>query len=407
MERPKKRPVACLQVPLSKCKKKFAISSSPTRKQTMHNQQQKLKNTVAALNIVGRFGWARADAIGPLVWQKASEVSSTRMAQRLTRRLVKEKLLIERKLPAQAGFAFVLSGSGARLARQHGFSVQGNGKDWGSIANGVWSPPHEWRHDLWLQLAMVWILRKAPAGSILRMWTEKELRSTTGLKKIPDALFQLQNGKVCWVEVERAKKSGAAQDLMIETVLQVLRKNVTICGEVPSSVVFVVPTDAVDSRGHKINHRKNIESAFSRKTTMDIVPLFLEFEQKGAAPTNFRIGEERVIQPDAVSRRLAKLETQMGDFGPNQDAEGATVWDLPLVDRFVHANPGEDKFIGATICKQSDGRCLLSVQATTIFSPSSNKETHVWVILEKEEATSLAAAKRRLAGVLVWWQDQL
>lgn len=374
------------------------------RKQ-MYNQEKKLKNTIDSLRIVGRFGWARTDCVGPLVWPSAKEASSIRMAQRLMRRLVKEKLLIERTLPLQAGSAYILSGSGLRLARQHGTRFQTN-KDWGNIENRVWAPPGDWIHDLWLQLSIVWILRNAPFGKVVRFWTERELHSTTAQKKIPDALFQTQSGEIYWVEVERSKKSGAPQDLMIETVLQILGKKVTICGVVPGSILFVVPTNLVDSKGHKINHRQNIENAFTRKTTSDILPLFLEFEQKGAAPTNFSIGEQRVIESDSVSRRLARLETQMRDFGPHQDEDGTTVWDMPLVDRFVHANPGEDKYIGTTIWKLADGRCFLTVKATTIFPPSTKKERDEQILLEKEEAPSLAAAKRKVAGILVRWQEQ-
>jgi hypothetical protein len=143
--------------------KKFIFEEKQILK-NKSTQDIRFENDSAGLTAIAKFGWLRAREIGNVLWPK-NQTRHTAGA-RVTRRWIKEKLVLERQLPRGFGTAFVLSKKGADFVNFETEYAQKmdpveSGKKIGDHieqVDGSWIPTRSWRHDLlangFLTLAM-------------------------------------------------------------------------------------------------------------------------------------------------------------------------------------------------------------------------------------------------------------
>ena len=122
-------PVNCLTCIINRMNTE-KITLFPTFKQS--TQALREENWTLAMTAVAKFGWLRAREIGNVLWPN----NQTRhvAGARLIRRLVKEKLLIERTLPFGFGTAVVLSKKGADFVNNETNAGQNRKENWRSYS---------------------------------------------------------------------------------------------------------------------------------------------------------------------------------------------------------------------------------------------------------------------------------
>lgn len=371
----------------------------------MRTQTLKAENTINALHMIDRFGWARGDTLGRLIWPETA--SAPRMGQRLAASLSSQKLTLARTLPNRAGTAYVVADKGGRLLRSAGLEPLGSGKDWGKFDNEKWSPPASWQHDLWTQELVAWLGKSSTVTSFL---TDRELRARIDwqsfrMGKIPDALVEI-DGIVFWLEVERTRKSGDHQQRMINAAIAVMRGSAdALCGLKPSQIIFATPSAIIDQKtGHHIDHRLRLKHALQRSIERDIAPHFLNFDLLGAAPVNVKF-ERVLVQSDSVSKRLATLERQIAGITP-YDENGMLTWYLNHVEQFWATDRGRThQYVNAEICKLEGG---FQVAVTAVAPPPSIQQVEEirTNLCRPFETKTFAEAKRRLAGILDRWHTK-
>jgi hypothetical protein len=244
-----------------------------------HNKPQRLdltEHAATALTWIADFSWLRSVELGRLM--HPNDKHARKYAEAYMRKLTALRYVIPRKLPGKgAGNAFVLSAKGAEwLNTKNPDNHYKSGKNWGSIENGVWSPPRSWQHDL----IAVGILALLSEKYGLIIYNEACLRRTVpDAQKHPDGLLTNEARKVSyWLEVENARKSGRNIDHLARALLNASRGtpvtyyDVVQHAPVIRGIVAINP-DAKDERGYKLNHWYRIKNCLYRNRINEPVVL--------------------------------------------------------------------------------------------------------------------------------------
>lgn len=234
-------------------------------------------NTIKILNLIAKFGWLRPQEIAKFIWPNTP--TSQKAAERWARNAIENGLILSRKLPKKTGQCLVLTQRGCDLLSQNniGFNAK-SGKDIGKFVDGEWQPTQWWQHDLIISssIAESYLLDKN-----IEFFTEKEIRiAYPKLSKYPDFIMKIdfhKNGNYewHWVEVENARKTGAAMKLLANQLVEIAENDVINVGYylfgnyVRKSLVIYSP-NSLDERGHNLNHSTRIESMIAKNSLIDI-----------------------------------------------------------------------------------------------------------------------------------------
>lgn len=260
-----------------------------------------------ALRFIGRFTWLRATELGRLLYP--GRPHSRKYAEKNLRKLLELRLVVARPLPGRdAGTAYVLATRGAQFLNDWNAGAVGytyrSGTDWGSTADGIWSPPRSWRHDL-MATGVLACLREERDW---RVFPEPMLRHyVPSAEKHPDGLL-VAGQRAIWLEVENARKSGHNIDELVRALARAsLRRPCssfeTVLGHlVPVTLGMVaINAEARDERGRRLNHLTRVESALRKQTFSPgtKLPLLVAWVTlKGVGVDAVRL-EERVFDADA------------------------------------------------------------------------------------------------------------
>lgn len=254
-----------------------------------------LQNDLKGLRWIHDFGWLRPLEIGMLCWPEAA--NPRKNGERIVRKWRKNSLVLKRKLPAGAGSAYVLSAAGAAFLQRYGFSAE-SGKDWGRAVEGQWAAPASWRHDLMAAGLLAHLHKRG-----FTIVPENRLRrENPGPGKIPDGLAMV-DGKVYWVEVERARKSDERMNDLVQLVIATCEGRArTISGlNATDCVVGFDPTER-DEQGHAIDHSLRIRRAVAEQSSLDVSAVFLQLDLHGHNVAGFKREQPSIIESTKVSR---------------------------------------------------------------------------------------------------------
>lgn len=259
-----------------------------------------------ALRFIGRFTWLRATELGRLLYPGSEH--SRKYAEKNLRKLLTLRLVVARQLPGRdAGTAYVLAWRGAQFLNDWNagaVTAYRAGTDWGSTADGIWSPPRSWRHDLMAAGVLACLREERNWG----VFPEPMLRHhVPSAEKHPDGLL-VAGQRAIWLEVENARKSGRNIDQLVRALARAsLRRPCSsfeaVLGHlVPVSLGMVaINAEARDERGRRLNHLTRVESAL-RKQTFNPgtkVPLLVAWlTLRGVGVDTVRL-EQRVFDADA------------------------------------------------------------------------------------------------------------
>lgn len=276
--------------------------------------EQRHQNDVDGLTWIHQFGWLRSAELGRLMWP--SDKHARTRADRIIRGWLDRSLVIARQLPDGARRAVVLSEAGARLLQAAGETSARSGKDWGETDGTRWSPNLTWQHDL---IAAGVLSRLFEAGySIL---PERALRrDNPGLVKIPDGLAW-REGSVIWLEVEAARKTGAAMRDLVNAIRAVSSGQCQpVSGQRPTVAMVAYFEHAQDERGHSLNHQQRVTAAIQEASDQDVGVLWAlcQLAGRGVATVTFQPGR---IAADRASRILRVLDAG----GWREDEDGCHV----------------------------------------------------------------------------------
>ena len=225
-----------------------------------------------ALRFIGRFTWLRATELGRLLYP--GRPHSRKYAEKNLRKLLELRLVVARPLPGRdAGTAYVLATRGAQFLNDWNAGAVGytyrSGTDWGGTADGIWSPPRSWRHDLMATGVLACLREERDWG----VFPEPMLRHyVPSAEKHPDGLV-VAGQRAIWLEVENARKSGRNIDQLVNALARAsLRRPCSsfdaVLGHlVPVSLGMVaINAEARDERGRRLNHLTRVESALRKQT---------------------------------------------------------------------------------------------------------------------------------------------
>lgn len=333
----------------------------------MQNHEQRLRNDLAALQFIHKFGWLRIAELGVLM--KPHTETTLESGARLARSLVDRRLVLARQLPEGAGRALVLSSAGVRLLGLYGFHAS-SGKSIGRTSGASWLPPSTWKHDLLAHGVLCEFFRQG-----YEVMTEAEIRRrATSPRKLPDGLVRSPGprGQWNWLEVESARKSGPHMHHLAAAITAVAQSRVEICGIRPTYSIVAYFKHALDERLHQLDHRTRVSNAVAMASSTDISVTFAECQRKGVAGVASMYLTNVSIAADRTSTILHRLNAG----GWTQDAE-SEVW---------QASYGH---YSAYVWQDSDGSGLWSYQGEqdgTTFPAGY--------------ADSMQEAKRYAAGVI-------
>lgn len=270
---------------------------------------------------IEKFGWLRAQEIGRLLWPNIKH--QIKYGERICRKWISDskKYVIKRKLPLGAGSAYVLSSAGVRFLDEYGIQAK-TGKDWGVTLQKNkdkskkedpekkedsvdWRPPSTWIHDL----------RSSSLLSLLHergheIKTETEIKKLApGLVKIPDGLVKIKGSQtVCWVEVERAIKTGESLKELTNAIINIANKKAPIIGEwsAATEVIFAFSEEEKDSRGFNLSHQNRIIHAIKSTSKTDISVTFIKLKLRGFSVESISATKED-IKADEVELTLKKM----------------------------------------------------------------------------------------------------
>lgn len=243
------------------------------------------QNKLKALEMIWNFGWLRSQELGLFLWQNSE--TPKKNAEALVRKLLDQKLVIPRKLPANSGSALFLSALGAEALLELGI-VANSGKSIGRIEDGVWIPPKNWKHHLLASGALGHLKREG--YSVI---AELEIRRKHNLKKFPDGIFYMTEMGIdedridaFWLEVESHRKSGPNMEFMVDSMLKSLKVNILndsneICGLTINRLALAFPQKSEDENNHKIDHKQRVTNAFKNKIRQDLPMNFIGLENYG------------------------------------------------------------------------------------------------------------------------------
>lgn len=260
-----------------------------------------------ALRFIGRFSWLRATELGRLL--HPGRPHARKYAEQHLRKLLTMRMVVARRLPGRdAGTAYVLAQRGAQFLNDWNAGAVGytyrSATDWGSTADGIWSPPRSWRHDLMATGVLACLREERDWG----VFPEPMLRHHVPLaEKHPDGLL-VADKRAIWLEVENARKSGRNIDQLVRALARAsLRRPSSSFTEVLGHLVPVslgmvaMNADARDERGRRLNHLTRVESALRKQTFSPgtKVPLLVAWVTlRGVGVDAVRL-EERVFDADA------------------------------------------------------------------------------------------------------------
>lgn len=245
---------------------------------------------------------------------KSRTPSRLEITARLTRGLIKRRLVLARKLPEGAGKALVLATAGVRLLAEHGISAV-SGKNFGDTQGVCWMPPANWKHDLLAH------------GVLCKLFTQgytvisEAAIPRKGVAKLPDGLVLSpgEQGHWYWLEVENARKSGPHMR-HLATAMDAVSRAETKFGDItPKRCMVAYFADAIDERNHRLNHRARIIKAVAEAAHNDLTITFAECGRKGAAGVGDVQLTEVLIVPKCASEILQKLETNGRSGNPKDD----------------------------------------------------------------------------------------
>lgn len=266
-------------------------------------QEQHLRKVHLALTSLHRFRWLRSAELGRLVYPGI--VGSRQRADALMRAMIKRGLVINRKLPEGAGRCFLLSEAGARQLRDCGIEDAKTGKDYGEIDSGSWRPTLDWKHDL---IAAGVLTLLAERGYDIK--TESEIRrAKPDLFKIPDGLA-LIDGRVYWLEVERAKKTGKAGDALGQALAKVAEHGFEVLpGWVARHPMVAFNPAEVSADGYPLNHRANVTRVLTLALRQPARVLWVECEMQGNGVTGIR-ALDGLVESDKAAAVLKILNAR-------------------------------------------------------------------------------------------------
>lgn len=210
-----------------------------------------------ALYLINNFGWLRAIELGRFIYPK--DKHSAKYAQKLIRKLISLRFILQRKLPGLAGSAYVTASRGAAWLNEHATCERRytDNTDWGRTVDAVWQPPGSWLHDLYA-VGVLSLFHQAGDKVI----PEAELRRFNPVaEKHPDGLI-IESESAVWLEVENSRKSGENLEKTIRALARASRSDsVTTYGGISiSGGMIAIPFESRDERGHKVNHLARIEN---------------------------------------------------------------------------------------------------------------------------------------------------
>lgn len=274
------------------------------------SQRKGDENDRKGLRLIHQHRWLRARELGLFMWPR--QKNPLKPAEFYIRKWKAKNWILERHLPGRAGRAFVLSERGAAHIGES------SGKDWGvhevDAVTGVseWRPPKKWKHEL-LQSSLL-------ACLALRGWqfiAEREIRSLGAREdRIPDGVVFL-NELRCWLEVESSRKSGKLLTRMVHTLISVATQPETwvFTDFTVNAAMLAFSSEQRDERQYQLNHLSRVAARIQKEAQRD-VPLILaimKVDEDGAV-TDVTL-DKYVVQFDAASLELAKVEWVTDDQG--------------------------------------------------------------------------------------------
>ena len=271
-------------------------------------------NDVLGLGWIHQFGWMRSVELGRMMWPN-DQHSRTR-ADRVIRGWIERGLVIERKLPDGARRAVVLSEAGARLLNGTAITGASSGKDWGETDGLRWKPNANWRHDL---LATGVLTHLYEDG--YEVIPEKTLRrENPALVKIPDGLAW-NSQRVIWLEVENARKTGAAMKNLAEAICVVATGACKpVSGHKPTLPILAFVTDGKDERGLQLNHPMRVSKAIQIAAKEEVTLGWAECSLAGCGVTAVKLQIERI-----QANRALKILSILNAGGWQEDSNGCQV----------------------------------------------------------------------------------
>jgi hypothetical protein len=222
------------------------------------------QNVCALLELGERLGgWMTADLAATWVWPHTARSTSRKYSEALIRRATKAALLLRRPLGGRR-HAYVLTQAGARFL--HDGMMEGtSGIRWGRSDPTGWRPPSSFSHD---ERAARFLVHLAAHGCEIRTGHEIAVANPQ-TAKLPDGLASRDGVHWHWIEVEGARKTGAAMRHLIDEVIDIesgrgpwLQLSVDSPERARASrVLFVLPPEGLDDRGYRLCHKHRLTSA--------------------------------------------------------------------------------------------------------------------------------------------------
>lgn len=190
------------------------------------------------------------------------DVHASKYAQKLIQKLVSLRYILQRKLPGNAGAAYVISARGAAWLNANSTTEQNiykDNTDWGRTVEGVWHPPTSWIHDLYALGVLSWLCKEGDV--VIPEMTLRRLDPTA--KSLPDGLvIEDGEGSARWLEVEQSRKSGKNLEKTIRNLVAAARGNAVTKyrGIDIDGAMLAIPAHSIDERGNTVNHLKRIEN---------------------------------------------------------------------------------------------------------------------------------------------------
>lgn len=212
------------------------------------------------LDVINKFKFVRPIELGKLLWPDSK--FSEKNASNQLKKLLNKHLVIQRRLPENSGFCYVLSKKGAIFLNHHykNTLVALDLTKWGKCPKGIWTPPIIWRHHL---IALGILAEYKKNG--YTVFSERQIKAKyPELNKIPDGMIgdAENSGHGYFIEVERARKKGEDLDKLAESVIAGNRGKFFGFNVIETMVCFNF--DQIDDRGDKISHQERFRTAVRR-----------------------------------------------------------------------------------------------------------------------------------------------
>ena len=256
---------------------------------------------------ISRYGFLRANELGKLIWPSVKH--NQKNGQRICRKWLDKGFVIARELPSKAGYAYVLASRGVRFLEEKDIPAK-SGKDWGNMREGQWTPPFDWQHDL---MANIFLVSMEVQG--YKVHPKYLLRRMGGLDKIPDGICH-RDGNVFVVEFENHRKTGNDMATLAKSIVNARQvfpghddKNLTH--------ILAYPEDAIDERGHRIDHKTRLVNAAEKEATRDLVLDLraIKFDRYNLISVNeSAVSIKCKITPPAIEPETEEPPTEVGGF---------------------------------------------------------------------------------------------